>query len=118
MIADPLTKNHPGHYLRHVLNTGLWPIMEEGTALQCKALERKEGHQLLFLLLEIEVWTGVVSIGDFQQQGATGSEQSPLSLSLSLFSSVRQSVQPRRSDRHLSMAQAAWTQKGSVMDLV
>ena len=51
MIADPLTKNHPGHHLRHDLKTGSWSIVEEGTAIQCKARERKECHQLLFLVV-------------------------------------------------------------------
>ena len=43
MIADPLTKQHPGTYLRYVLESGKWAIMEEGHALQAKALER-EAH--------------------------------------------------------------------------
>ncbi|OLQ01053.1 hypothetical protein AK812_SmicGene16199 [Symbiodinium microadriaticum] len=51
MIADQLTKNHPGHYLRHVLTTGSWSIVEEGTALQRKALERKECYQMFFLVV-------------------------------------------------------------------
>ena len=50
MIADPLTKHHPGHYLRHVLRTGYWSIVEEGTALQRKALERQECHQLFLVV--------------------------------------------------------------------
>ena len=46
MISDPLTKPHPGAYLRHVLSTGYWSIMEEGHALHSKMLERK-GEPLL-----------------------------------------------------------------------
>ena len=41
MISDPLTKHHPGSYLRHVLSTGYWSIMEEGHALHAKMLERQ-----------------------------------------------------------------------------
>ena len=41
MLADPLTKVHCGDYLRHVMSTGLWSILEEGVALQRKALERQ-----------------------------------------------------------------------------
>ena len=40
MIADPLTKNAKADYLRHVLRTGEWSILEEGSALQRKLLER------------------------------------------------------------------------------
>ena len=69
MIADPLTENHPGRHLRHDLKTGSWSIVEEGTALQRKARERKECHQLLFLVVGNRGWTGVISMVDFQQHG-------------------------------------------------
>ncbi|CAE7471087.1 GIP [Symbiodinium natans] len=41
MLSDPLTKQHPGTYLRYVLDKGFWAIAEEGHALQAKALERE-----------------------------------------------------------------------------
>ena len=70
MIADPLTKVHPGHFLRHVLKTGFWSIVEEGTALQRKALERQE---VMFLVVGNRVfWIGVNSVSSFQQHEATG----------------------------------------------
>ena len=58
MISDPLTKPHPGAYLRYVIEQGKWSIMEEGHALQAKALERqlKQPCENLFLTVwEIEV---------------------------------------------------------------
>ena len=58
MISDPLTKPHPGAYLRYVIEQGKWSIMEEGHALQAKALERqlRQPCENLFLTVwEIEV---------------------------------------------------------------
>ena len=51
MISDPLTKQHPGTYLKYVLRKGYWSVMEEGHALQIKALEReaKRASENLFL---------------------------------------------------------------------
>ena len=51
MISDPLTKVHPGDYLRHVVRTGLWSVVEEGRALQQKALERGKKSESFFLVL-------------------------------------------------------------------
>ena len=39
MLADPLTKCHPGDYLRYVMDCGRWPAAEACVALQRKALE-------------------------------------------------------------------------------
>ena len=51
MIADPLTKIHPAAYLRYVMGSGRWSIVEEGTALQRKAIERGERlHQVMHLM--------------------------------------------------------------------
>ena len=51
MIADPLTKIHPAAYLRYVMDKGRWSIVEEGTALQRKAIERGERvHQAMHLM--------------------------------------------------------------------
>ena len=58
MISDPLTKPHPGAYLRYVIEQGKWSIMEEGHALQAKALERQlrqPCENLFFTVWEIEV---------------------------------------------------------------
>ena len=58
MLSDPLTKSHPGTYLRYVIEQGMWSIMEEGHALQAKALERRQKQpcESLFLTVwEIEV---------------------------------------------------------------
>ena len=41
MLSDPLTKQHPGTYLRYVLDKGFWAIAEEGHALQAKARKRE-----------------------------------------------------------------------------
>ena len=51
MISDPLTKSHPGDYLRHVIRTGLWAVVEEGHALHKKALERERRSESFFLVL-------------------------------------------------------------------
>ena len=55
MLADPLTKQHPGTYLRYVLEHGKWSIMEEGHALQAKALEREQRAANMFFLTVWEV---------------------------------------------------------------
>ena len=57
MIADPLTKAHPATYLRYVMSVGKWSIVEEGTALQRKALERGERkmHHEMYLFWEHKV---------------------------------------------------------------
>ena len=44
MISDALTKDGPPVYLRHILETGQWSILEEGVALQRKLLERTPLH--------------------------------------------------------------------------
>ncbi|CAE7803733.1 unnamed protein product [Symbiodinium sp. KB8] len=53
MLSDPLTKQHPGAYLRYVLRNGFWSVMEEGHALQAKALEReaRRANENLFLTI-------------------------------------------------------------------
>ncbi|CAE7370323.1 unnamed protein product [Symbiodinium necroappetens] len=53
MLSDPLTKQHPGTYLRYVLRHGFWSVMEEGHALQAKALEReaRRANENLFLTI-------------------------------------------------------------------
>ncbi|CAE7233307.1 unnamed protein product [Symbiodinium sp. CCMP2456] len=53
MLSDPLTKQHPGAYLRYVLRNGFWSVMEEGHALQAKALEReaRRAHENLFITI-------------------------------------------------------------------
>ncbi|CAE7350468.1 RE1 [Symbiodinium sp. CCMP2456] len=57
MLADPLTKPHPSQYLRFVMRSGQWSIVEEGTALQHKALEREGGkpHALYLMFWEFRV---------------------------------------------------------------
>ena len=50
MLSDPLTKVKPGDYLRHVIRTGQWAIVEEGHALQQKALERERRPDAFFLV--------------------------------------------------------------------
>ena len=57
MISDPLMKPHPGAYLRNVIEQGMWSIMEEGHALQAKALERQlkqPSESFFFTVWEIE----------------------------------------------------------------
>ena len=48
MISDPLTKIHHGGYLRYVMGSGYWSIVEEGVALQRKLLERQHAEVVLF----------------------------------------------------------------------
>ena len=57
MLADPLTKPHPSNYLRFVMRSGQWSIVEEGTALQHKALEREgvKPHALYLMFWEFRV---------------------------------------------------------------
>ena len=43
MISDSLTKVTKSDYLRHVMRSGQWSILEEGASLQRKLLER-QGH--------------------------------------------------------------------------
>ena len=51
MISDPLTKIHHGGYLRYVMGSGYWSIVEEGVALQWKLLERQHaGSSPVFYL--------------------------------------------------------------------
>ena len=50
MIADPLTKEARSDLLRHVMRTGQWSILEEGSALQRKLLERTSRHEVLFII--------------------------------------------------------------------
>ena len=51
MLADTLTKDVRAEYLRHVLRTGFWSILEEGASLQHKLLERsqKRDHVVMWL---------------------------------------------------------------------
>ena len=49
MMTDPLTKDMKGDYLRHVLKTGQWSVLEEGVALQRKALERSTAAEIFFV---------------------------------------------------------------------
>eukprot|EP00435_Cladocopium_sp_Y103_P056623 s299_g19.t1 len=49
MIADPLTKETRSDLLRHVLTTGQWAILEEGSALQRKLLERTSQNEIHFI---------------------------------------------------------------------
>ncbi|CAL1160076.1 unnamed protein product [Cladocopium goreaui] len=49
MLADSLTKESKADLLRHVMNTGQWSILEEGSALQRKLLERTSKHEVLFI---------------------------------------------------------------------
>eukprot|EP00435_Cladocopium_sp_Y103_P043471 s788_g12.t1 len=45
MLADSLTKETKSDLLRHVMKTGQWSILEEGSALQQKLLERTSRHE-------------------------------------------------------------------------
>ena len=49
MITDPLTKETKSDFLRHILRTGQWSILEEGSALQRKLMERQPDHDILFV---------------------------------------------------------------------
>lgn len=49
MLADSLTKESKADLLRHVMSTGQWSILEEGSALQRKLLERTSKHEVLFI---------------------------------------------------------------------
>ena len=49
MISDSLTKVTKSDYLRHVMRSGQWSILEEGASLQRKLLER-QGGAVHFLL--------------------------------------------------------------------
>eukprot|EP00439_Symbiodinium_sp_Y106_P005857 s5960_g1.t1 len=51
MLADPLTKCHPGDYLRYVMECGRWSIVEEGVALQRKALERDQKLEPVYFMV-------------------------------------------------------------------
>ena len=46
MLADCLTKDTKGDYLRQVIKDGKWSILEEGSALQQKLRERQ--HDMFF----------------------------------------------------------------------
>ena len=50
MIADPLTKEARSDLLRHMICTGQWSILEEGSALQQKLFERTSRHEVLFII--------------------------------------------------------------------
>jgi hypothetical protein len=50
MIADALTKEDRSDLLRHVIRAGQWSILEEGSALQRKPLERTSRHEVLFII--------------------------------------------------------------------
>ena len=47
MIADSLTKDVKAEYLRHILRSGHWSILEEGASLQRKLIERQGGESLV-----------------------------------------------------------------------
>ena len=49
MLADSRTKESKADLLRHVMKTGHWSILEEGSALQRKLLERTSRHEVLFI---------------------------------------------------------------------
>ena len=49
MLADSLTKESKADLLRHVMKTGQWSILEEGSALQQKLLERTSRHEVFFI---------------------------------------------------------------------
>eukprot|EP00435_Cladocopium_sp_Y103_P033155 s916_g8.t1 len=49
MLADPLTKETRADLLRHVIRTGQWAILEEGSALQQKLLERSSHFDIHFI---------------------------------------------------------------------
>ena len=55
MLADPLTKCHPGDYLRYVMGCGRWSVVEEGVALQRKALERNQKHEPVYFMVVSEL---------------------------------------------------------------
>ena len=50
MLADPLTKESKSDLLRHVVRTGKWAILEEGSALQRKLLERTPQNEVFFIM--------------------------------------------------------------------
>ena len=54
MLADPLTKCHPGDYLRYVMGCGYWSVVEEGVALQRKALERGQKTEHIYFMVVSE----------------------------------------------------------------
>ena len=49
MLADSLTRESKADLLRHVMKTGQWSILAEGSALQRKLLERTSRHEVLFI---------------------------------------------------------------------
>ena len=49
MLADPLTKESKSDLLRHVIRTGQWAILEEGSALQRKLIERTSQYEVHFI---------------------------------------------------------------------
>ena len=53
MISDPHTKEMKLDYLRQVLRSGGWSILEEGSALQRKPMEREHGRrpEVMFLMV-------------------------------------------------------------------
>ena len=53
MLSDPLTRQHSGAYLRYLLHHGFWSVMDQGHALQAKALEReaRRASETLFLTI-------------------------------------------------------------------
>ena len=50
MLADSLTKDTRGDFLREVMSSGKWSILEEGAALQRKLAERGGGHEVFMIL--------------------------------------------------------------------
>ena len=45
MLADPLAKECSPDYVRYVMRTSKWSILEEGSALQKKLLERQQSSE-------------------------------------------------------------------------
>ena len=50
MLADSLTKDTKGEFLREVMASGKWSVLEEGAALQRKLAERGGGGHEIFLV--------------------------------------------------------------------
>ena len=53
MLADSLTKDTRGDFLREVMASGKWSILEEGAALQQKLVERGGERSEIFLVHSI-----------------------------------------------------------------
>ena len=49
MLADSLTKDAKSDFLREVMSSGKWSILEEGAALQRKLAERGRGQEIFLI---------------------------------------------------------------------